>query len=358
MNRTKATRLVGVVVLSAALLAVTAESSAGWGTGYGGYSFSAVPYSTWTVGYSSFAGYDYPVTSWGYGCYDSCWGVYRPGLLARMADCWRTRRAARWSGCWWPRYHVAWRGVACCDPCCVVCGCDPCGCDPCCGTTWQSEKVYDVVPGWEPPPAGPTPGEPETEMPSSEMPLDDSDLPSVLPEQQTGHRLGNAILTVQVPQGTQIFVNGVRTTSQGTVRRYVSRDLTPGYQYTYEVRAESHQAGRPTTQTKTVHLRAGQSAELVFDATDRSAIETALTVNVPSDARVFLAGNKAPGTGLQRTYRTTRLTAGDAWKDYLVRVEVDRDGKTMSQEKNITLQAGDRQDLTFHFELDRLAIAH
>ena len=116
--------------------------------------------------------------------------------------------------------------------------------------------------------------------------------------------------------------------------------------------------GQRTVQTKTIHLQAGQTAELAFDTSTATELETSLTVNVPGDAKVYLAGNTAPGKGIQRTFKTTKLSAGDAWKGYLVRVEVERDGKTLSQEKTITLNAGDSRALTFEFGVDRLASAH
>lgn len=356
MNRRLASRLVGVVVLTVAVGVFATESKAGWGS-YG-YSFYGAPYATWTVGYGGWAGYDYGTACGGYGCYDPCCPPYRPGLLTRIADCWRSHRYARWAGCYRPLWRVGWGCCdPCCDPCCNVCGCDPCGCDSCGSTmSWEAGKVYDVVPESEATPAGPTPMEPEGAAPAN--PPADSDLPSVMPEQSTSNQVGNAILTVQVPQNTKIYVNGVPTKSTGSMRRYVSRNLTRGFDYTYEVRAESIANGQRSVQTKTVHLRAGQMAELAFDAASSSStVETALTVNVPGDAKVYLAGSEAPGKGIQRTFRTTKLAAGDAWKDYVVRVEVKRDGRTLNQEKKITLNAGDSRDLTFQFEVDRLADA-
>jgi uncharacterized protein (TIGR03000 family) len=217
-------------------------------------------------------------------------------------------------------------------------------------------EVYDTmeVPSEEPttapiPPRAPAPATPE-------LPADPA-LPSVLPEQQTSHRLGNALLTVQVPEGTRVFVNGVPTKSTGMVRRYVSRNLAPGYHYTYEVRAEANIDGKPVVETKTVHMRAGQTAKLAFDVIGQTNVETALTLNVPRDAKVFLAGNEAPGTGIQRTFRTTKLSQGNSWTDYAIRVQVDRNGKTMTKEQTITLQAGDSRALTFQFGVDRLASA-
>ena len=41
---------------------------------------------------------------------------------------------------------------------------------------------------------------------------------------------------------------------------------------------------QPVTQTKTVHLRAGDQATLAFDLQAQESVETALTLHVPTDA--------------------------------------------------------------------------
>ena len=54
-------------------------------------------------------------------------------------------------------------------------------------------------------------------------------------------------------------MNGQATSSTGDTRQYVSRDLTAGYNYTYEVRAEIVRDGRTVEQVKKVDLRAGEA---------------------------------------------------------------------------------------------------
>lgn len=167
----------------------------------------------------------------------------------------------------------------------------------------------------------------------------------------------SALLTVSVPNGARILVNGVATRSTGDVRRYVSRNLTPGFDYTYEVKAEMLIDGKPVVQSKTVQLRAGQTARLAFDAMDSTAVETALTLHVPADAKVYLAGNETRGSGLVRTFRTTKLADGQTWSDYMVRVVVNENGEDRVKEEMITLRAGDQRALTFDFNIDKVASA-
>ena len=59
------------------------------------------------------------------------------------------------------------------------------------------------------------------------------------PEKQTLRQSNSALLTVSVPADARVLVNGVPTRSTGDVRRYVSRNLNPGFSYTYEVTTEA-----------------------------------------------------------------------------------------------------------------------
>ena len=164
-----------------------------------------------------------------------------------------------------------------------------------------------------------------------------------------------ATLTVNVPANARIFVNGTSTRSQGTVRRYVSRGLTPGSEYSYEIKAEIDRDGQTIQETKIVKVRGGQTINVAFDLKATANLETVVTVQVPEDAKVFLAGNETSGQGLVRVFRTSKLAPGTEWSDYTVRVSVERDGKTVSREQTLTLKAGDTPSLTFDFDVPQVA---
>ena len=172
---------------------------------------------------------------------------------------------------------------------------------------------------------------------------------------ETSIQRADGTLAVEVPDDAKIFVNGMATTSTGAARQYVSRDLQTGFNYTYEVKAEVVRDGKTVEQVKTINLRAGQTAELAFDFPAANAVETALTVNVPADAKVYLAGNLTKASGEKRVFRTTGLASGKAWDSYVVRVEFEQDGQTVTQEKTIALKAGDSQELTFPSEVEKVA---
>jgi len=165
----------------------------------------------------------------------------------------------------------------------------------------------------------------------------------------------SVLLTVHVPTAARIYVNGAATTSTGSLRRYVSSGLEAGRRYGYEVRAEWTQDGRTLQQVKSVNLAPGQQASLAFELGPRTPVETRLTLNVPQDAEVFLAGSPTSSTGSVRKFSTTRLARGEQWSDYAIRVTWERDGRTLSKEQVLTLRGGESQDVTVSFDEGEIA---
>ncbi len=157
-----------------------------------------------------------------------------------------------------------------------------------------------------------------------------------------------ATLTVNVPSDARVFVNGSKTTSVGSERSYVSRGLQAGFNYTYEVRAEVERDGKIVEETKTVSLQAGRAAHVAFSLNaGEAAPSTTLTLNVPADAKVSLAGHETTSAGEVREFTTTKLAAGQAWENYTISVTFEQDGQVVSREKTITLTAGQDQVVDF-----------
>jgi uncharacterized protein (TIGR03000 family) len=74
----------------------------------------------------------------------------------------------------------------------------------------------------------------------------------------------SAHVTLTVPAGARVTFGGTATTSTGPVREYQSPSLTPGRQYTYEVRATWDENGKEVTQTQQVEVTAGGHVSAVF----------------------------------------------------------------------------------------------
>ncbi|HZZ27707.1 MAG TPA: TIGR03000 domain-containing protein [Pirellulales bacterium] len=172
-----------------------------------------------------------------------------------------------------------------------------------------------------------------------------------------------ALLNVSVPPEAKIFVNGTETTSTGTERQYVSRGLTAGNRYEYEVRAEMVRDGNPITETKTITLGPGEQVNLLFNFDGNkeapvaagSKAKTKLTLHVPADAKVYLAGSGTSATGEVREFTTSKLVLGAEWKNYTVRVVSNIDGRDVSKDETITLTGGEVRDLTFDFNSNPVA---
>lgn len=225
------------------------------------------------------------------------------------------------------------------------------------------EHPMPVEPGVEAdgPPVPPSDAVPEIEAPEGEAAPEPADGETT----RWGPLPHRAILNVHVPAEAKVYVNGMATTSTGVERRYVSNGLLPGFRYTYQLRAQVTRDGQSVTETKVVKLQAGESTsvEFAFEGSgepDRLASEpvrTRLILHVPAEAKVYLSGNETGSFGPVREFSTTKLVAGDRWDEYVVRVEVEREGRVLTKEETVSLQAGDSREITFDFDAPQVARA-
>lgn len=72
-----------------------------------------------------------------------------------------------------------------------------------------------------------------------------------------------------------------------------------------------------------------------------------IVVTVPEDARILIEGKLTKQTGTSRTFVSPPLRAGGSYS-YEVTVEIDRDGRTLSQTRNVAIRPGEttRVDLS------------
>jgi len=161
-------------------------------------------------------------------------------------------------------------------------------------------------------------------------------------------------LSVAVPANALVFVNDLPTTSTGANRLFVSRGLQAGKLYKFEVRAELVGSdGQTVSETKSVTMTAGARDQLSFASLAGTPVPTTVTLNVPADAKVVLAGNATAAVGETRTYRTSQLKAGEQWDDYVIEVE----HKGQVKRESLRLVAGDEISLTFNFDEDASKVA-
>ncbi len=95
---------------------------------------------------------------------------------------------------------------------------------------------------------------------------------------------------------------------------------------------------------------------------DRSSIEPTagdsgiLTVWVPSEAKVTINGMLTKSTGSKRHFVSYGLRPGYIYK-YVVKAEVVREGKIVTDEKTVSLTAGEQGGVAFGFNVEGLAAA-
>lgn len=201
----------------------------------------------------------------------------------------------------------------------------------------------------------------ETDPADSTPSLDPDDL---LPNDPLGDQTllesGESYLIVHVPSDTQVYVNGHLTRTPGSERTYVSSGLKPNRSYRYNVRAEVVRNGKRHELSRVATLAAGGRTELRFDfdtTVAQKSADTRLTLNVPEDAKVALAGSETNVTGPRRVFHTTKLSDGETWDGYRVSVTVSRNGQRLTRDKLVTLTGGDDLELTFDFTEDKVASA-
>jgi uncharacterized protein (TIGR03000 family) len=73
-----------------------------------------------------------------------------------------------------------------------------------------------------------------------------------------------AHITARVPANAELWFDGSKTTTTGSVREFQSPPLTPGSRYVYEVRARWKENGHEVTQTQKVEVTAGADVHLNF----------------------------------------------------------------------------------------------
>ncbi len=180
-----------------------------------------------------------------------------------------------------------------------------------------------------------------------------------------------AVLIVEVPANARVFINGVATGLTGGVRHFFTAGLAADKRYSYEIRVASNAADAAgdapagadadrtaAAETKTVWLEAGQQQVVSFTAgaagelslpapavaAERPAA-TNLTLRVPADASVWIAGQPTTRTGAVRRFSTSALAAGQTWEDYEVRVVSVVDGREREVVRKLTLTGGAEMEL-------------
>jgi uncharacterized protein (TIGR03000 family) len=94
-----------------------------------------------------------------------------------------------------------------------------------------------------------------------------------------------AHINVRVPANAELWFEGEKTTQKGEVRRFDSPPISPGQDYTYEIRAKWREGDHDVTQTRSVVVRGGQQAVVDFTQPARAEAPVVPAGTVSADNR-------------------------------------------------------------------------
>jgi uncharacterized protein (TIGR03000 family) len=164
-----------------------------------------------------------------------------------------------------------------------------------------------------------------------------------------------AKVTVRLPAGAKLFVDGKETNQQSrTSRSFFTPRLERNQDYSYTVKAEITRNGQTVSESKRVVVRAGQVSSVDFGDMSNTVARSVtpagaparITVTLPADARLFVddvACNLTSGT---RSFDTPKLDPGREYS-YVLKAEVERDGKMRTDTRRVVFQAGKQVAVDF-----------
>lgn len=161
-------------------------------------------------------------------------------------------------------------------------------------------------------------------------------------------RLREAVLNVALPLDAKVYVNEKLTKTPGQIRSYVSRNLEPNRNYTYNLKVVAVRDGQPVEFRRKIVMRAGQKQQVKFDF--ETPIRTKVSLRVPANATIELAGNKTKSTKATLRHFETTLKPGQTWDDYKVIVTYEQGGKKVTREHTLNVVAGKQYVLDFQSE--------
>jgi len=117
-----------------------------------------------------------------------------------------------------------------------------------------------------------------------------------VPGSQAQAPMDGAMILLDVPAETQVFINDYQTQSTGAHRSYVSRGLEMGKTYPYRIRVVGQFLGKPWVQEETLILRAGETKHLTFTYSGKPILPPRPSESgVPSPGEKSVLSRPRPG---------------------------------------------------------------
>ena len=164
---------------------------------------------------------------------------------------------------------------------------------------------------------------------------------------QQRNPVDQSVLALDVPRDAVVYINGHRTRTVGTLRRYVARKMDTSKEYRYNVEVQLEKNGQLLSKKDSIVLEPGKEHQLAFEF---RPMTTVLTVDVPKGSEVQLCGHKTTSSGSHRKFTTRELVEGETWKGYTVQVKYLQDGLVQTRNREIDIKAGESRHLIFNFD--------
>ena len=153
--------------------------------------------------------------------------------------------------------------------------------------------------------------------------------------------VNRAQVVVRAPASAKLFAEGQATSLTGTERVFLTPELSGNRDFQYTLKLED---GTETT-TRQVVVRAGHRTVVDFTTPGEKA-SSAVTVNLPANAKLFVDGVPAMVAGGTKTFRTPELAKGKPFV-YEFRAEVEKGGTPEVLSKKVTFNAGEPVTVDF-----------
>lgn len=158
---------------------------------------------------------------------------------------------------------------------------------------------------------------------------------------------------LEMPADALVFVN---EKCLGTASTFSTPVLKPGQEYVLNIEAVANRDGESVSRVKRLPIRAGQVIHLAYKdmqpagtrwiPTDPKVAPAHITVHLPADARLTIQGIDCPLTSETRTIDTPELVPGKEYA-YVLKAEVQRNGRTVAQSQNVTFRSGESVVVSF-----------
>jgi uncharacterized protein (TIGR03000 family) len=189
--------------------------------------------------------------------------------------------------------------------------------------------------------------------------------PVVVPKTTTMPKVGEMIqgesarspatVMVKAPADVNITVNGTAITRRTAEETFLTPALPSGQTFAYVFSAEATRDGKTVTKTERITVQAGMKSEVDFTAMGQAAAAADvahLTVKLPDGAHLYVNDVAVSASGTQ-TFETPKLEKGKKFY-YSVRAELQREGRTMTDSKSVSVEAGKSVTVDFTSSASRL----